>query len=323
MVALVNHIIAKSNYVRIFMSAAITERAETVRRFNRFYTHQIGALQEHLLKAEFSLTEARILYELGASVGLKSSDLCQMLSLDAGYVSRVIGGFEKKGLIGRTRSASDGRASQIRLTDPGRTVLASLEQAAREEVVLMLQGLPEPQQEQLTQAMKRIQTLLGDRDPSYLLRDPVAGDMGIVVQQQAQLYSREYGWNSEFEALVAEIVAKYLREFDPSCERCWIAEKDGKVIGSVFVVRHDETTAKLRMLYVDASARGMGIGNRLLEESLRFARHAGYKSMILWTTSVLCDARKLYQKAGFQWVEEEQVHSFGKDLVSQTWARDL
>jgi DNA-binding MarR family transcriptional regulator/GNAT superfamily N-acetyltransferase len=323
MVALVNHIIAKSNYVRIFMSAAITERAETVRRFNRFYTHQIGALQEHLLKAEFSLTEARILYELGASVGLKSSDLCQMLSLDAGYVSRVIGGFEKKGLIGRTRSASDGRASQIRLTDPGRTVLASLEQAAREEVVLMLQGLPEPQQEQLTQAMKRIQTLLGDRDPSYLLRDPVAGDMGIVVQQQAQLYSREYGWNSEFEALVAEIVAKYLREFDPSCERCWIAEKDGKVIGSIFVVRHDETTAKLRMLYVDASARGMGIGNRLLEESLRFARHAGYKRMILWTTSVLCDARKLYQKAGFQLVEEERVHSFGNDLVSQTWARDL
>jgi N-acetylglutamate synthase-like GNAT family acetyltransferase len=202
-------------------------------------------------------------------------------------------------------------------------VLASLEQAAREEVVLMLQGLPEPQQEQLTQAMKRIQTLLGDTDPSYLLRDPEAGDMGIVVQQQAQLYAREYGWNSEFEALVAEIVAKYLREFDQSCERCWIAEKDGKVIGSVFVVRHDETTSKLRMLYVDASARGMGIGNRLLEESLRFARGAGYRSMMLWTTSVLCDARKLYQKAGFQLVEEEQVHSFGKDLVSQTWARDL
>ena len=305
------------------MTTTLLERADIVRRFNRFYTRQIGALQEHLLQAEFSLTEARILFELGASAGLKSSDLCHLLGLDAGYLSRVIGGFEKKGLISRSRSAIDARASQIQLTEPGRQVLASLEQAAREEVMLMLQGLSEPQQEQLIQAMRKIQTQLGDGDRSYILRDPQAGDMGIVVQQQAQLYAREYGWNMEFEALVAEIVANYLREFDPSCERCWIAEKEGTVIGSVFVVKHDQTTAKLRMLYVDASVRGMGIGNRLLEESIRFARLAGYKHMILWTTSVLVDARKLYQKAGFQLVEEEQVHSFGKDLVSQTWAREL
>jgi DNA-binding MarR family transcriptional regulator/GNAT superfamily N-acetyltransferase len=307
----------------IFMTTTLLERADIVRRFNRFYTRQIGALQEHLLQAEFSLTEARILFELGASAGLKSSDLCHLLGLDAGYLSRLIGGFEKKGLISRSRSAIDARASQIQLTEPGRQVLASLEQAAREEVMLMLQGLSEPQQEQLIQAMRKIQTQLGDGDRSYILRDPQAGDMGIVVQQQAQLYAREYGWNMEFEALVAEIVANYLREFDPSCERCWIAEKEGTVIGSVFVVKHDQTTAKLRMLYVDASVRGMGIGNRLLEESIRFARLAGYKHMILWTTSVLVDARKLYQKAGFQLVEEEQVHSFGKDLVSQTWAREL
>jgi len=305
------------------MTTTLLERADIVRRFNRFYTRQIGALQEHLLQAEFSLTEARILFELGASAGLKSSDLCHLLGLDAGYLSRLIGGFEKKGLISRSRSAIDARASQIQLTEPGRQVLASLEQAAREEVMLMLQGLSEPQQEQLIQAMRKIQTQLGDGDRSYILRDPQAGDMGIVVQQQAQLYAREYGWNMEFEALVAEIVANYLREFDPSCERCWIAEKEGTVIGSVFVVKHDQTTAKLRMLYVDASARGMGIGNRLLEESIRFARLAGYKHMILWTTSVLVDARKLYQKAGFHLVEEEQVHSFGKDLVSQTWAREL
>jgi len=305
------------------MTTTLLERADIVRRFNRFYTRQIGALQEHLLQAEFSLTEARILFELGASAGLKSSDLCHLLGLDAGYLSRLIGGFEKKGLISRSRSAIDARASQIQLTEPGRQVLASLEQAAREEVMLMLQGLSEPQQEQLIQAMRKIQTQLGDGDRSYILRDPQAGDMGIVVQQQAQLYAREYGWNMEFEALVAEIVANYLREFDPSCERCWIAEKEGTVIGSVFVVKHDQTTAKLRMLYVDASVKGMGIGNRLLEESIRFARLAGYKHMILWTTSVLVDARKLYQKAGFQLVEEEQVHSFGKDLVSQTWAREL
>lgn len=305
------------------MTTSLMARAEAIRRFNRFYTRQIGALREHLLQAEFSLSESRILYELGTSAGLTSAELCQMLGLDAGYLSRIISGFEKKGLIGKTRSPSDARALLIQLTDVGKTVLASLEQAAREEVMAMLQGMPESRQEQLTQAMQQVQSLLADNDSSYLLRDPRAGDMGTVVQQQAELYTREYGWNSEFEALVAEIVARFLREFDPSGERCWIAEKDGKVIGSVFVVRHDESTAKLRMLYVDASARGLGIGNRLVEETLRFARQAGYKRMILWTTSILTDARKLYQRAGFQLVEEEPVHSFGKDLVSQTWAKDL
>ncbi|WP_176243870.1 MULTISPECIES: GNAT family N-acetyltransferase [unclassified Pseudomonas] len=301
----------------------IIERAETVRRFNRFYTHQIGVLQEHLLRSEFSLTESRILYELGARADLTGADLCQMLGLNAGYLSRVIGGFEKKGLIDKTRSATDARASCLGLTDQGRQVLATLEHASREEVIALLQRLPEPQQEQLIQAMKRVQNLLGDSDPSYLLRDPKAGDMGAVVQQQAELYTREYGWNSEFEALVAEIVAKYLREFDPSGERCWIAEKDGRVVGSVFVVRHDATTAKLRMLYVDAGARGLGIGQRLVEETLRFARQAGYKTMMLWTVDILTDARRLYQKAGFRLVEEEPMHSFGKELVSQTWAVDL
>jgi DNA-binding MarR family transcriptional regulator/GNAT superfamily N-acetyltransferase len=307
----------------IVMTTSLMARAEAIRRFNRFYTRQIGALREHLLQAEFSLSESRILYELGTSAGLTSAELCQMLGLDAGYLSRIISGFEKKGLISKTRSPSDARALLIQLTNAGKAVLASLEQAAREEVMAMLQGMPESRQEQLTQAMQQVQSLLADNDSSYLLRDPRAGDMGTVVQQQAELYTREYGWNSEFEALVAEIVARFLREFDPSGERCWIAEKDGKVIGSVFVVRHDESTAKLRMLYVDASARGLGIGNRLVEETLRFARQAGYKRMILWTTSILTDARKLYQRAGFQLVEEEPVHSFGKDLVSQTWAKDL
>lgn len=305
------------------MTTSLMARAEAIRRFNRFYTRQIGALREHLLQAEFSLSESRILYELGTSAGLTSAELCQMLGLDAGYLSRIISGFEKKGLISKTRSPSDARALLIQLTNAGKAVLASLEQAAREEVMAMLQDMPESRQEQLTQAMQQVQSLLAGNDSSYLLRDPRAGDMGIVVQQQAELYTREYGWNSEFEALVAEIVARFLREFDPSGERCWIAEKDGKVIGSVFVVRQDETTAKLRMLYVDASARGLGIGNRLVEETLRFARQAGYKRMILWTTSILTDARKLYQRAGFQLVEEEPVHSFGKDLVSQTWAKDL
>ncbi|MBZ9780210.1 helix-turn-helix domain-containing GNAT family N-acetyltransferase [Pseudomonas sp. REP124] len=305
------------------MTSPSIDRIEAVRHFNRFYTQQIGVLQEHLNQADFSLTESRILFELGARTALTSADLCQLLGLNAGYLSRIVNGFEKKNLIEKTRSTSDARASELKLTDSGRAVLGQLEQASREAVSVMLQRLPETQQEQLVQGMTQVQNLLSGRTTSYLLRDPQAGDMGIVVQQQASLYTREYDWNSEFEAPVAEIVAKFLREFDRTCERCWIAEKDGKVVGSIFVVRHDEKTAKLRMLYVDASARGLGIGNRLIEECIAFARQAGYEKMMLWTTSILSDARRLYQKAGFQLIEEEPMHSFGKDLVSQTWMRDL
>ncbi|PNA05581.1 MULTISPECIES: helix-turn-helix domain-containing GNAT family N-acetyltransferase [unclassified Pseudomonas] len=301
--------------------STITDRVDIVRQFNRFYTHQIGVLQEHLLQSDYSLTELRILYELASQGDLTSTDLRQMLGLDAGYMSRLISGFDKKGLIQKVPSTTDARASQLHITDLGRKILAPLEQASRQEVITLLERLSEPQQLQLIASMKRIQTLLeGGQQKTYLLRDPQPGDMGLVVHQQTAIYSREYGWNSEFEALVSEVVAKYLREFDPTGERCWIAEKDGKVVGSVFVIRHDETTAKLRMLYVDASARGLGIGNRLVEECLRFARDVGYKKMILWTTSNLVDARRLYQRAGFELVEEEPIHSFGKELVSQTWA---
>ena len=304
--------------------STITDRADSVRQFNRFYTHQIGVLQEHLLQSDYSLTELRILYELASQGDLTSTDLRQMLGLDAGYMSRLISGFDKKGLIQKVPSTTDARASQLHITDLGREILAPLEQASRQEVITLLERLSEPQQLQLIASMKQIQTLLeGGQPTTYLLRDPQPGDMGLVVHQQTAIYSREYGWNSEFEALVSEVVAKYLREFDPTGERCWIAEKDGKVVGSVFVIRHDETTAKLRMLYVDASARGLGIGNRLVEECLRFARDVGYKKMILWTTSNLVDARRLYQRAGFELVEEEPIHSFGKDLVSQTWAIEL
>ncbi|NWD59336.1 bifunctional helix-turn-helix transcriptional regulator/GNAT family N-acetyltransferase [Pseudomonas veronii] len=301
----------------------LVQRAGIVRGFNRFYTHQIGVLQEHLLQSDFSLTEIRVMYELSSRGDLTSADLCQMLSLDAGYLSRLISGLEKKGLIQKVRSITDARAVQLHLSDLGRSVLAPLEEKTQQEVMALLSALPEPQQQQLTAAMQRIQTLLQGSAPSYVLRDPQPGDMGLVVQQQSALYAREYQWNWEFEALVAEIVAKYLREFDPTRERCWIAEKDGAVVGSVFVVRHDDSTAKLRMLYVDASARGLGIGQRLVDECLRFARHAGYTRMMLWTMSALTDTRWLYQKAGFELVEEEPTLSFGKPLVSQTWARAL
>lgn len=301
----------------------LVERAGVVRGFNRFYTHQIGVLQEHLLQSDYSLTEIRVMYELSTRGDLTSADLCQMLGLDAGYLSRLTSGFEKKGLIQKVRCVTDARAVQLHLTDLGRAVLAPLEQQTQDEVIALLDSLPETQQQQLTAAMKRIQALLGGTAPSYLLRDPQPGDMGLVVQQQAALYAREYSWNWEFEALVAEIVAQYLREFEPASERCWIAEKDGEVVGSVFVIRHDDTTAKLRMLYVDASARGMGIGQRLVDECVRFAQQVGYTRMLLWTVDILTEARKLYQKAGFELVEEEPMISFGKSLVSQTWARAL
>ncbi len=301
----------------------LVERAGIVRGFNRFYTHQIGVLQEHLLQSDFSLTEIRVMYELSSRGDLTSADLCQMLSLDAGYLSRLTSGLEKNRLIQKVRSPTDARAVLLHLSDLGRAVLAPLEQQTQNEVIALLDALPDAQQRQLTGAMQCIQSLLQGTAPTYLLRDPQPGDMGLVVQQQSALYAREYGWNWEFEALVAEIVAKYLREFDPTCERCWIAEKDGEVVGSVFVVRHDATTAKLRMLYVDASARGMGIGQRLVDECLRFARQAGYTSMLLWTVNILTDARKLYQKAGFELTEEEPTVSFGKTLVSETWVRAL
>ena len=301
----------------------LDERAEAVRRFNRFYTRQIGVLHEHLLGSEFSLTEVRVLYELAHRDGLTASDLCRELGLNAGYVSRIIAGFEKSGLVSKTRSAADARVAQLRLTDEGRGAFRPLNDASRREVGAMLERLAAPAQHQLIDAMAQIEALLGAREPSYILRDPRPGEMGWIVHRQSVLYAQEYGWNAEYEALVAEIVAKFIREFDPKWERCWVAEQYGKPVGSVFVVRQDELTAKLRLLYVEPSARGLGIGRRLVDECLRFARLAGYKKMVLWTNSVLVDARKIYEKAGFQLMEEAPHHSFGKDLMGQVWGRDL
>jgi DNA-binding MarR family transcriptional regulator/N-acetylglutamate synthase-like GNAT family acetyltransferase len=303
---------------------ALYDRAEAVRRYKRFYTRHIGVLHEHLLASEFSLTEVRILYELAHRPAISTSDLCRELNLDAGYVSRVVSGFEKKGLVAKTRSAADARIGQLELTGQGRAAFAPLDDASRNEIIAVLEQLPEPVQTRLVDAMTRIQDILGDSAPAgYVLRDPRPGDMGLVVANQAVVYAREFGWNSEYEALVAEIVSKFIREFDRTCERCWIAEKDGKMVGSVFVVRQDESTAKLRLLYVDDCARGLGIGRRLVDECLRFAKQAGYQRMVLWTNSVLADARRIYEKAGFQLVEEAPHHSFGKDLVGQVWARDV
>jgi DNA-binding MarR family transcriptional regulator/GNAT superfamily N-acetyltransferase len=297
--------------------------AEAVRHFNRFYTRQIGILDEHLLASEFSLTEARILYELAQRPALTTAVLCRELGLDSGYLSRVIARFEARGLVMKSRAPDDARATQLQLSAAGRAAFEPLNEASRREVTTMLGRLSAGGQQQLVDAMARIQDLLGERAASYLLRDPQPGDMGWVVHRHGALYAQEYGWNMEFEALVAEIVARYVRDHDPHSERCWIAEKNGQVAGSVFVVRHDAQTAKLRLLYVEPSARGLGIGRQLVEECLRFARLAGYRRMILWTNSVLVDARRIYEQAGFELVEEEPHRSFGKDLVGQTWSRVL
>lgn len=301
----------------------LDERTEIVRRFNRFYTRQIGVLHEHLLDSAFSLTEVRILYELAHREQLTGADLCRELGLNAGYLSRVVAGFEKQGLIAKTRSPTDARAVQLQLTEQGQRTLAPLVDASRREVAAMLQRLPPTAQQELVTAMGQIQGLLGEPSPAYILRNPQPGDMGWIIHRQAVLYAQEYGWNNEYEALVADILSKFVREFDPARERCWIAEKDGKVIGSVFIVRQDDTTAKLRLLYVDPCARGLGIGSRLVDECLRFSRQVGYTKMVLWTNSILTGARRIYDRAGFQLLEEEAHHSFGKDLVGQVLARDL
>lgn len=298
-------------------------RATTVRRFNRFYTRQIGVLHEHLLESAFSLTEVRILYELAHRDALTTSDLCRELDLDPGYLSRVIAGFEKQGLVEKSRSPSDGRAMQLALTDQGRRTFEPLNAASQREVMAMLERLSVPEQRRLIDAMHGIEALLGERTSDYLLRDPRPGDMGWIVHRQGALYAQEYGWNMEYEALVAEIVGKYVQTRDDTCERCWIAEKDGRVVGSVFVVRLDDSTAKLRLLYVEPDARGLGIGRRLVQECMHYARDVGYRKMVLWTNSVLVGARKIYEQEGFELIEEAAHHSFGKDLIGETWAREL
>ncbi|TCT01117.1 bifunctional helix-turn-helix transcriptional regulator/GNAT family N-acetyltransferase [Paralcaligenes ureilyticus] len=300
-------------------AAQLAERAETVRRFNRFYTRQIGVLHEHLLNSEFSLTEVRILYELAHRAGLTTADLVSELSLNAGYLSRIITRFEKRGLIKKTRSETDARASLLALTRQGRASFEPLNKASHQEVAAMLEQLSQAEQQQLVVAMHQIEGLLDKRGTSYLLRDPQAGDMGWVIHRHGALYAQEYGWNADFEALVAEVVAKYIRDFDPSWERSWIAEKDGAVVGSVFLVRHTADVAKLRLLYVEPSARGLGIGKRLVQECIRHAKQLGYKKLILWTNSILVGARGIYQNEGFKLTGEEPHHSFGKDLVGETW----
>jgi DNA-binding MarR family transcriptional regulator/GNAT superfamily N-acetyltransferase len=297
-----------------------------VRRFNRFYTGQIGVIQEGHLESPFSLAEVRVLYELAHRDAPTAAELARELGLDAGYLSRIVRRLENRSLIAKTRAPRDGRQAHLRLTDEGRSAFAALDERATTEIERMLARVPADDRPRLIGAMRTIERLLGshaESKPSYLLRTHQPGDMGWVVYRHGVLYAREYGWDERFEALVAQIVAEFVQHFDPKRERCWIAEQDGERVGSVFLVKKSDTVAKLRLLLVEPKARGHGIGHRLVDECIRFARQARYQRMTLWTNSVLHAARRIYEAAGFRLVSEEPHEMFGPAEVAQTWELEL
>ncbi|MHA6265134.1 bifunctional helix-turn-helix transcriptional regulator/GNAT family N-acetyltransferase [Arenibacterium sp. CAU 1754] len=299
-----------------------------VRAFNRFHTQWVGALNDHMLASDYGLPQVRVLYEIAnppADGPPSASALARALQMDTGYLSRIVAGLESAGLIARTPSPGNAKRLSLSLTEAGREIFAGLNRSSAEEIAARLKPLDATERRQLTGAMARVRRLLGDTPPkpTFILRDPEVGDLGHVVQRQSDLYAQEYGWNWEFEALLCEIMAQFIRSFDPDRERAWIAEQEGDIVGSVFVVREDDSTAKLRMLYVEPDARGMGLGRSLVQECLRFARTRGYTRMVLWTNDILTSARHIYETTGFRLIGEDPHHSFGKDLVGQNWALDL
>ncbi|MFL5628954.1 MAG: GNAT family N-acetyltransferase [Ktedonobacteraceae bacterium] len=298
------------------------ERIGVVRQFNRFFTRQIGVLREGLLHSPYTLTEARVLFELGHRDHVTASDLCRELGLDPGYLSRILARLEQQGLLEKVRPDNDGRQRLLRLTLEGKNAFALLDQRSRDEVSEMLNDLSDEEQQRLLKAMQTIESVLTKGlkySEPFFLRSHEPGDMGWVAHRHGVLYAQEYGWDEHFEALVAQIVADFINNYNPERERCWIAEMDGEIIGSVFVVQSSETVAKLRLLLVEPKARGLGLGTRLVEECIRFARRCGYQKLMLWTNSVLLEARHIYEKTGFKLVVEEAHHSFGHDLIGETW----
>jgi DNA-binding MarR family transcriptional regulator/GNAT superfamily N-acetyltransferase len=302
------------------------QQVDAVRRFNRFYTQRIGVLNEGLLQSPFSLAEVRVMYELVHREGPTATELSKDLGLDAGYLSRILRDLGKRGLINKRPSKSDGRQTHLRLTKKGEKNFARLNARSSDEIAALLGKLSADQKQRLTQAMQVIEELLGakrERKTPYLLRPHQPGDMGWVVHRHGLLYAQEYNWDEHFEALVAKIVWEFITNFDPKRERCWIAERDGQIVGSVFLVKKSKTIARLRLLLVEPNARGLGIGKRLVAECVRFSRQAGYKKITLWTNSVLHAARRIYEEVGFRLIKEEKHHSFGHDLVGQTWELEL
>lgn len=306
--------------------AALKERIASVRRFNRFYTQTIGVLDEGLLHSPFSLAEARVLYELAHRERLSASEIACELHLDPGYLSRILRGFRRRGLVERAAATGDARRKCLSLTEAGRREFAPLDARSRDEIGALIGKLPDQAQARLVGAMQSIERLLATDDvpaEDFVLRPHQPGDLGWIVSRHGALYAEEYGWNTEFEAMVAEIVARLLANFQARREHCWIAERDGEPVGSVALVAESETTARLRLLLVDPAARGYGLGRRLVAECLGFAGRTGYRKVVLSTVSVLVAARRIYQAAGFQLVAEESQHRFGHDLVEESWALSL
>jgi DNA-binding MarR family transcriptional regulator/GNAT superfamily N-acetyltransferase len=298
-----------------------------IRNFNRFYTRAIGTLEEHLLQSSLSLPEARVLYEIATRTQPTASEIAATLNLDLGYLSRLLRTFINRKLLTRKTSPTDARQSFLSLTKSGQKEFAVLNQRSNQQIDQMIAPFTGQQRTQLIQAMSTIETILSPSTtkPPFILRPHRPGDMGWVVQSHGLLYAREYGWDERFEALVARITADFIDNFDPARERCWIAERNGESIGSVFLVKDKKarTTARLRLLLVDPSARGLGLGRTLIRECTQFAHNVGYRKITLWTNSVLDAARHLYQAEGYHLISEETHHSFGKKLTGQTWELQL
>ena len=304
---------------------SIDKQVGAIRAFNRFYTRKIGVL-DGMASSPFSLAEARVLYELAHHEQLTATDIRKELGLDAGYTSRILHDFERRKLLTREQSKTDERQRFLSLTAKGKRAFAPLDERSNRDVAAMLEERSPTERKRLVDAIDTVRRLLADKpEPRtpYLLRHHQPGDMGWIVHRQAVLYAEEYGWDETYEALAAEIVAQFIRNYDPKRERCWIAEKDKTRVGAVFVVKASDEIAKLRLLHVELEARGLGIGKRLVEECVRFARQVGYRMITLWTQSNLHGARHIYKQAGFQVVREEQHHSFGRDLTAETWELDL
>lgn len=304
-------------------------QVEAVRRFNRFYTRRIGVLEEGLLASPFTLTQARVLFELGTRKTVTAGQMNDMLGLDAGYLSRILQGFVDARLIRRQRSAEDGRRAQLSLTAKGRKAFGTLDGRSRTTIGEMISPLSPTQRERLLYAMQILEETLSESaavaDRTMTVRPYRVGDVGWAIEQHGRLYAEEFGWNVEFEALVATLFAGFATHHDPQSEQFWVAEVDGERVGCVFVVRNekDPRAAQLRCLLVDPKGRGLGVGRRLVDECIHFAKSAGYERMLLWTNDILIAARRIYEAAGFSLVEESPHHSFGHDLVGQIWARTL
>jgi DNA-binding MarR family transcriptional regulator/GNAT superfamily N-acetyltransferase len=295
------------------------DEVRAVRAFNRMYTRRIGALDGNHLGSEFSLTEVRVLYELAHSEGLTATTLIERLGIDAGYLSRIVKGFTSRGLIARRKAPNDGRVSLLTLTAKGKRAFAPLDRGAADAVKSLLHEIDPAQRDTMLGALRTAHQAMEPSPSPVTLRDPLPGDLGWIVHRHGALYSKEYGYDERFEAIVARVVADFVEHLDPKRERCWIADRDGQILGSIFLVKKTATVAKLRLLYLEPHARGLGLGRQLVEECIAFARQAGYRKITLWTQSSLLAARHIYDRAGFT-LKSKRMHSdFGPREAAEVW----